>query len=421
MSAADAREGGRRLNKLTTIRVRQERDRGLYGDGGGLFLQVSARATKSWIFRWKEAGKFRSMGLGPVYTVSLAEAREKARDCRKLRLDDRDPIAERKAKRVSARLDAAMAQTFRQCAEHYIAAHSPGWRSSKSKHQWEQSLTDYVYPVFGDFPVQTVDVGLVLKAIEPIWTVKPETAGRVRGRIESVLDWATARGYRAGENPARWRGHLDQLLPKKTKVQQVAHHAALPYRDIGAFIAELRRRSGIAARALEFVILTGTRTGEVLGARWDEIDMAERLWTIPAKRMKAGKEHRVPLSDAALAIVKSMAEIRQGDFVFPGAHRGRSLSGSAMAILLRRMDVGHLTIHGFRATFSDWAAERTNFPSEVREMALAHAVGDKTEAAYRRTDLFQKRRLLAEQWATFCDSPVTSGEVVPIRASAASE
>jgi hypothetical protein len=227
MAATDTRESGRRLNKLTTLKVRQERARGLYGDGGGLFLQVSVGGTKSWIFRWKEAGKFRSMGLGPVHTISLAEARDKARDCRKLRLDGRDPIDERKSKRVAARLEAALAQTFRQCAEHYIAGHAAGWRGGKSKRQWEQSLTDYVYPVFGDFPVQAVDVGLVLKAIEPIWAAKSETAGRVRGRIELILDWATARGYRQGENPARWRGHLDKLLPKKTKVQQVAHHPAL--------------------------------------------------------------------------------------------------------------------------------------------------------------------------------------------------
>jgi integrase len=419
MAATRARESGRRLNKLTTLKVRQACDRGLYGDGGGLFLQVSVGATKSWIFRWKEAGKFRSMGLGPVHTITLAEARDKARDCRKLRLEGRDPIDERKAKRVAARLEAAMAQTFRQCAERYIAGHAASWRGGKSKRQWEQSLTDYVYPVFGDFPVQAIDVALVMRALEPIWTAKPETAGRVRGRIESVLDWATTRGYRQGENPARWRGHLEHTLPKKTKVQQVMHHAALPYQDVGRFITELRQQPGVVPRALEFLILTASRTGEVLGARWDEINMAEGLWTIPAGRMKSGKEHRVALSNAALAIVNAMAEIRQGDFVFPGVRRGRGLSTAAMAMLLRRMGAGHLTIHGFRSTFSDWAAERTAFPSEVREMALAHVVGDKTEAAYRRSDLFQKRRQLAEAWATFCNSPATgSDEVVPIRAGA---
>jgi integrase len=289
-------------------------------------LQVSAAGTKSWVFRFKEAGKLREMGLGATHTIGLAEAREKARDCRRRRLDGIDPIEARKATRAQARLDAAKAMTFKQCAESYIASHKAGWRNPKHAAQWPSTLGAYVYPIFGALPVQAVDVGLVMRALEPIWTTKPETAGRVRGRIESVLDWAAARGYRQGENPARWRGHLENLLRKKSKVRRVEHHAALPYAEIGAFIAEMQQREGVAARALEFAILTAARTGEVIGAKWDEIDFDERLWTVPAERMKAGKEHRVPLSDAALAVLEEMQKIRSADFVFPGGKARRPLS-----------------------------------------------------------------------------------------------
>jgi integrase len=272
-----------------------------------------------------------------------------------------------------------------------------------------------VNPVFGSLPVQAIDVGLVMKVLEPIWSTKPETAGRVRGRIESVLDWASARGYRQGENPARWRGHIENLLPKKGMVRRVEHHAALPYTEIGTFIAELRKQEGVAAQALEFTILTAARTGEVIGAKWDEFDLGERLWTVPGERMKAGKEHRVPLSDAALAIVEKMAEIRQSEFVFPGGRANRPLSNMAFFMLLRRMGCGDLTAHGFRSSFRDWAAERTAFPAEVADMALAHVVSDKVKAAYRRGDLFQKRRQLSDAWAKFCATPPSGSKVVPIR------
>ena len=252
--------------------------------------------------------------------------------------------------------------TFRQCGEAYIAAHRAGWKNDKHAAQWPSTLTTYVYPVFGDQPVQVVDVGLVMKALEPIWTEKAETASRVRGRIESILDWATARGYRQGENPARWRGHIENLLPKKTKIRPVEHHAALPYPEIGGFMVELHRQDGIAARALEFAILTAARTGEIIGARWAEIDFAERLWTVPAERMKAGKEHRVPLSDATLAILEKLRETRESDFVFPGSRSSRPISNMAMLMLLRRIGRGDLTAHGFRSSFRDWAAECTTFP-----------------------------------------------------------
>jgi integrase len=278
-------------------------------------------------------------------------------------------------------------------------------------------LQTYVYAVMGELPVQVVDVGLVMKAVEPLWSAKPETASRVRGRIESILDWATARGYRTGDNPARWRGHLENLLPQKSKVRRVEHHAALPYCELAAFMTGLRQQDGVAARALEYAILTAARTGEVIGATWSEIDLEGRLWTIPGVPMKAGREHRVPLSDAALAILRTMGEVRTGEHVFPGARSGRPISNMAMLMLLRRMRRGDLTAHGFRSAFSDWCAEQTNFPSEVREMALAHAVGDKVEAAYRRGDLFEKRREVMSAWGRYCDGE-DSSNVVEMRRAA---
>jgi integrase len=414
----------RAIGKLNALAVSRAKKRGYYGDGGGLYLLVGPNGAKSWVFRYRvpapdkpKGSKLREMGLGPLHTIGLAEARQKAQDCRKARLDRRDPIEERQAERTAERLEAAKAITFKQCAERYIASHKAGWRNPKHAAQWPSTLETYVYPVFGVLPVQAMDTGLVMKALEPIWTAKPETASRVRGRIESVLDWATARGYRQGENPARWRGHLENLLPKKTKVRRVEHHAALPYAELAEFIAELRQQEGIAARALEFAILTVARTGEIIGTQWGEVDLAARLWTVPAERMKAGKEHRVPLSDRAIAILEGMQEIRQGDFVFPGAKSRRPLSNMAFLMLLRRMGRGNLTAHGFRSTFSDWCSERTNFPAEVREMALAHTVSDKVEAAYRRGDLFQKRRQLADAWARYCTAPTGAGEVVTLAAA----
>jgi integrase len=422
----------RTIGKLTALAVTQTKRRGYYGDGGGLFLQVSATGAKSWVFRFKEAGKLREMGLGATHTIGLAEARERATGCRRLRLDGVDPIELRRTKRLQAKLDDAKALTFRQCAEAYIKAHKASWRNPKHAAQWPSTLSAYVYPIFGALPVQAVDVSLVMKVLEQevrggldeepacLWTTRPETAGRVRGRIESVLDWATSRNYRQGENPARWRGHLENLLPKKSKVRRVEHHAALPYAEIGAFMAELRQQEGVAALALEFAILTAARTGEVIGAKWNEIDFAERLWTIPDERMKAGREHRVPLSDTALTNLEDLRKVRQADFVFPGGKAGRPISNMAMLMLLRRMGRGNLTVHGFRSSFRDWAAERTGFAAEVAEMALAHAVSDKVEAAYRRGDLFRKRRQLMDAWAQFCAAP-TPGQIVQFRQPASTQ
>jgi integrase len=416
----------RTVSKLSAVSVKNATRRGYYSDGGGLYLQVGPTGSKSWVFRYKDGGKLYEMGLGALHTVGLAEARTRARQCREHRLDGLDPLAVKRAARQQAQLDAAKEMSFAACAEGYINAHRAGWRNEKHRDQWPNTLATYVYPVFGTLPAQAIDTALVMKAVEPIWTEKPETASRVRGRIEVILDWATARGFRAGENPARWRGHLDKLLPRKTKVRRVKHHAALPYREIGAFMADLRHPEGIGARALEFAILTAARTGEVIGARWDEFDLAVRLWAVPSGRMKAGKEHRCPLSDAAIAIVTDMRKVHHDDpgslsgtgFVFPGGRAGQPISNMAMTMTLRRMGRGELTVHGFRSSFRDWAAERTGFPAEVAEMALAHTVADKVEAAYRRGDLFQKRRQLMDAWAKFCATlPRDSGQVVSFPAA----
>jgi integrase len=304
--------------------------------------------------------------------------------------------------------------TFDVCAEAYIEAHKASWKNGKHAEQWHGSLRNYASPVFGSSPVQAIDLALVMKALEPVWQTKSETASRLRGRIEAVLDWARVHGYRKGENPARWRGHLDKLLPARAKIQKVVHHPALPYSEIADFMVSLRSQEGIAARALEFLILTAARTGEIIGARWDEVDLKEKIWTVPGLRMKAGREHRVPLSGPALATVKNMNEIRESDFVFPGGRKGKPLSNMAMLALLKRIGRNDLTTHGFRSTFRDWAAERTNFPREVVEMALAHTIENKVEAAYRRGDLFQKRRQLMEAWARFSEIRASVGKVVSI-------
>ncbi|SDA25082.1 Integrase [Methylobacterium sp. UNC378MF] len=396
------------LGKLTALGVAKLKAPGMYGDGGGLWLQVSGKGGKSWVFRYTLRGKSREMGLGPVSTFSLAEARDKALTCRKLCYEGIDPIEMRRGQRQEAAVEAAKAITFRTCAEGYIESHKAGWRNDKHAAQWTATLATYAYPAFGDLSVQAVDTDLVLKALEAIWTTKPETATRVRGRIESVLDWAATRDYRRGENPARWKGHLQNLLPKRSKVRKVEHHAALPFKDVPAFMKTVAAQPGVAAKLMAFTILTAARTGEALGARWHEIDSEAAVWVIPAERMKAGAEHRVPLSAAATTL---LAEMRGLDdtFVFPGGRRGKPLSNMAMLVLLRRMERTDITTHGFRSSFRDWASEITDFPSEVVEMALAHTVESKVERAYRRGDLFEKRRELMKAWATHCLAQLTSG------------
>ena len=397
---------GRTVDKLSALTVTRAKEPGYYGDGAGLYLQVSRSGTKSWIFRFTIAGKQREMGLGPLHTISLAQAREKARDCRALLLEGKDPLEARNAAKLGEALDRARAMTFEQCAAAYIAAHRGGWKSVKHAAQWESTLATYAAPVIGSMPVAAVDTALVVKVLEPIWTEKTETATRLRGRIESILDWATVSKFRVGENPARWRGHLDNLLANPTKVSRVAHHAALPWANVTGFMAELRKREGIAARAVEFGILTAARSGEVRGATWAEIDLDAALWTVPAERMKGGREHRVPLSRRAIALLEVAP--RTGDYIFPGSRAQSPLSDMSLTAVLRRMGRPEITMHGFRSTFRDWCSESVGntFPREVCEHALAHSLPDKVEAAYRRGDLIEKRKVLMQVWADYCGAKV---------------
>ena len=412
----------RALSRLTALSVTKKKEKGLYPDGGGLYLQVSEAGTKSWIFRYRMNGRTtpRDMGLGPLITVPLADARQRATDARRVILEGVDPIEARKAARSRSALEAAKAMTFATCAAAYIKAHAAGWRNEKHGEQWTATLEAYAYPTLGKLPVSGIEVGHVMKVLEPIWTEKPETASRVRGRIEAIIGWATANGYRKGDNPAQWRGLLENLLAKRSKVRKVQHHAALPYSEVGAFLTRIRQEKGIAALALEFLILTATRTSETIGAQWSEIDLRKKVWTIPADRIKAGKEHRVPLSEPALAILKALAKTRDENVahVFPSPRNGQPLSNNALLALLKRIKRQDITAHGFRSTFRDWAAEQTNYPRDVAEMALAHAIGDKVEAAYRRGDLFEKRSRLMAEWASFCAKPAASGKVIKIRQGA---
>jgi integrase len=399
----------RAVHRLSAKALERAKPPGYYCDGGGLYLQVSPTQTQSWIFRYARQGRSHQMGLGSARDVSLAQARAKAADARRQLIDGIDPLAVRQGRRNEERLRAAGTISFAECAKRYIAAHRASWRNDKHAKQWQNTLDTYASPVIGELAVGDVDTALVLRVLEPIWAKKPETASRVRGRIEHILDYARVRGYRAGENPARWRGHLDKLLPSALNRKLRRHHAALPYEEIGAFIEKLRAQEGTAGRALEFTILTAARTQEVIGAKPEEIDSEKALWTVPAGRMKAGKEHRVPLSPKALRLLKAQVP---GPYVFGGMREGTPLSNMAMLELLRRMGRDDLTVHGFRSTFRDWAAECTAYPGEVCEMALAHAISDKAEAAYRRGDLFEKRRRLMSDWAKYCDTPKGSAQVV---------
>ena len=398
--------------KLTTLKIKSLNKPGRYGDGDGLWLQVRAAATagtgrsasRSWLFRFMLAGKARQMGLGSSSNVSLAEAREAASTARQLLAKGHDPI-EHRAAEVAAKAAAITIITFKEVAEHYLAQNEAAWRNAKHRWQWRQTLEKHVYPKIGELPVDQITTAHVMMILEHLWGNVPETASRLRGRIEAVLDYAKARDWRAGENPARWRGHVSNMLPRRNKARSVKHHPALHWRDIGAFVAALRKIDGTAALALEFTILTAARTGETIGAEWQEIDFASGVWTIPKDRMKAGNEHRVPLTTVALKVLQRADELR-GDsrYVFPGSQIGRPLSNMAMTMLLRRMKRSDITVHGFRSTFRDWAAEATDHSGEVAEAALAHVVADRVEAAYRRGDLFEKRRLLMQDWTKSCAS-----------------
>jgi integrase len=378
----------------------------------GLAMQVQPSGARSWVLRMSIAGKRREMGLGGFPDVTLADARRRAREEREKADKGIDPIDERKAATSRLRAEQAKAFTFKAAALAYIETHEPGWRNAKHAEQWRNTLAS-TYPIIGTLQVRDVGLSQVLSVLNPIWKAKTETASRLRGRIESVLDWATARGYREGLNPARWKGHLDHLLPAPGKITKIGHHAAVAVGDVGAFTQSLRTQHGIGARALEFVVLTAARSGEVRGARWAEIDLESATWTVPGERMKAGKEHRVPLSDAALALLRELPRMAGTDLVFP-APRGGMLSDMTLVAVMRRMEIQAVP-HGFRSTFRDWCSERTNYPREVAEMALAHTIGDKVEAAYRRGDLFEKRRRMMAEWAAFVAKPETKGEVIPLQ------
>jgi integrase len=383
----------------------------------GLALQVTPGGARSWTLRAVIGGKRRDMGLGNYPSVTLAMAHAKARDARELIRQGIDPIQRQQAAQSALRASMAEALTFKECAEKYIKTHRAGWRNAKHAQQWENTLAQHAYPVIGELMARDVKLPQVLAVLEPIWTTTNETAVRLRGRIELVLDWAAARGLRDGLNPARWRGHLDKLLAKPSKVNKREHHAALPVSEVGAFMVKLRAAAGMGARALEFCILTAARSGEVRGATWAEIDTDARVWTVPAGRMKAGKEHRVPLSADALALLAGLTPMAGTELVFP-APRGGELSDMTLAAVLRRMDVPAVP-HGFRSTFRDWASERSNYPRDAAEMALAHAIGDKVEAAYRRGDLFEKRRLMMADWAKFLAKPEVKGEVIDMQSKRA--
>ena len=396
--------------RLTAKRVEHLHKPGRHPDGDGLYLQVTQSGVKSWVLRYERNGRERMLGLGTLRDFSLKEARERARRARQLLADGVDPIDAQRAQRTVPTL------TFRQAVEAYNTRHEQKWTSRRP--QFLSSLRRYAFPILGDLPLPVIDTPAVLRVVQPIWTTKTETANRVRARIEAVLDWAIVSGHRPkGDNPARWKGHLAMILPAPGAIAKVQHHAALPWGEVASFMTDLRGHEGVAARALEFAILTAARTNEVIGARWSEIYFDAATWTIPASRMKADKEHRVPLAEAALELLRNLYTETGNDSVFIGRQRGLGLGDRALAEVLARMGRTDVTVHGFRSTFRDWAAEVSHFPNHVIEQALAHAIGNAVERAYRRGDLFEKRRALMEEWAQFCSRPATD-IVVPMRRSA---
>lgn len=399
----------REIHRLTAAKVEKVKTPGVYIDGEGLRLIVEAGGAKRWRFRFRFDGKDREMGLGGYWArggepaVTLALARDRVARARELIRAGRNPLVEGLGER--------RIPTFGEAADRLVEALGPQWRNPKHRAQWTMTLREYAAPI-REMRVDRVDTEAVLDVLKDVWKSKPETASRLRGRIERVLDAAKAKGERQGENPARWRGHLDHLLPARQKLTR-GHHAAMPYGDLPIFIRELRAREAVAALGLEFLILTAARSGEVLGATWAEIDLAAKVWTVPAARMKAGREHRVPLSARAVAILEAVKPLGDGEHIFPGQRTKRPLSGMAFEMLLRRMKVG-FTVHGFRSAFRDWCGEASTFPRELAEAALAHTVGDATERAYRRGDALEKRRKLMDAWAAFCE-PRQGGKVVPMR------
>jgi integrase len=417
-------------NRLSVKRIESMNKPGLFCDGGGLYIQVSPERTKSWVFRYQINHRPRKMGLGEVAIerdargVTLADARRLAYAAHLKVVQGIDPIQERDARKASAAVEKAKATTFKKCALGYIDANKDAWKNAKHASQWLATLETYAFPVIGKLPVGAVDEGHIMKILEPIWRTKTETASRVRARIEKVLDRAKVLKLRTGDNPARWAGHLDQLLPARSRVAPVENQPALPYKQVPEFMPALRQREAISARALEFTILTVARTGDTIGATWSEIDLKERQWVVPRARMKGKKgaktrDHVVPLSDSALAILSKLP--REGEYVFPGPTAGRPLSNAAMAAVIDRMNEERVRAglpkwidpqqggreivpHGFRSTFTDWCSDETEYPNEMVEMAKAHTVSDKVEAAYRRSNMRKRRVKLMQDWADYCEA-----------------
>lgn len=380
---------------------------GRHGDGRGLFLFVKPSGARSWVLRYQVQGRRRDLGLGAYPDVSLAMARDRAAEARRLIAEGGDPIAKKRQ---------AKPKTFRDAALELIESRRSGWKNAKHAAQWTSTLEAYVFPKIGAVQVAKIETADVIATLTPIWAKKPETANRVRQRIEAVIDYTSALGIRSGDNPARWRGHLDHLLPKPTKVRAVKHHPALPHAEIADFMRELSERNGVAARALAFTILTAARSGETRGMIWGEVDLKAKVWTIPAQRMKTAKEHRVPLSNAAIALLGQRGEGVPDEALILGseAKPGKLISDMSMTAVLRRMERLDITVHGFRSTFRDWAGETTGFPREVIEAALAHGIKNKAEAAYARSDLFDKRRRLMEAWAQVAAAQEGEGKIVAL-------
>ncbi len=428
----------RQMEKLSPLKVKKETKPGLYGDGGGLTLQITKAGTKSWLFRYMIDGKPYGMGLGPIHTISLIEARQKALEARKQLLEGINPLEAKKLRKLAASLAKAKVMTFDQCAEAYIEAHRASWKNAKHADQWENTVANYASPIIGALPVAEIDTALVMKVLTQkdkdgaqFWESRTETASRLRGRIESILGWATTSGFREGDNPARWRGHLENLLANISKASRTKNHPSLAWQRIGAFMRDLRQREGISPRAVEFTILTACRSGEVRGAKWSEINLDVKLWTIPADRMKAKREHEVPLSDAAVALLRNLPRIEGNDVVFAGT-KGQVLSDMTLTAVIRRMngdrdpvwvDAGGnaITVHGFRSTFRMWAAEATNYPREVAEHALAHQLPDAVERAYQRGSQFTKRARMMQEWGGYCTQVGTGAQVVALERSTASQ
>jgi integrase len=403
--------------KLTAKRIlKLLKTPGRYGDGDGLYLQVNTPGRASWILRYERDGRERAMGLGALVDFSLAEARQRAKAKRQLLADGVDPLDHRQAEREQKALAAARNVTFKQCAEQYYDAHADEWSNARHRQQFTSSMRDHVYPIIGSSSVGAIDEPLVLKTLAPIWKIKTVTAKRVRNRIAAVLDYAAACKYRTGTNPARWEGHLEHLLPAPEKIAAVKHHAALPHGGLANFITRLREVEGVTARALEFTILAAARTNETSEAVLEEIDLEARMWVIPAVRMKASREHRIPLSDRAIEILKQLPREAHNPYVFIGPKAGSNIGPVAMYRLLRSLREG-ISVHGFRSSFSDWAHDTTGYSNHVIELSLAHSIGSATEKAYRRSDLFAKRRRLMDDWAKYCATPKIAmpATVVPMR------